>query len=212
MYAKKMIYSPLGDSLSKGFGASRLEKTFPYLVSEKIKQNIKYDLILKDGIRDAGRSLKSSALISVNKVIEEKPNIITIEYGTNDLNIKRKSEFSSPVKFYKQLNYLIETLYEHIGNDTIIILVTTWNRWNQKYKWIFSIVYDVVIKIVGKKHNISVADISCVWKNRNDTISVPSDIDMYGNVGDGFHPNDKAYSEIADIIYEKLKECIDVAQ
>jgi hypothetical protein len=41
---KKIIYSPMGDSITKGQGASSCENVFPVLLSKKIKDNYNIDL------------------------------------------------------------------------------------------------------------------------------------------------------------------------
>lgn len=150
-----------------------------------------------------GRGIKRIGL-RADEIISEEPNFITFAIGTNDYNTKNRLYYSNLIDFYKRLNNTIDTLKTAIGEELVILLMTTWNSQYKKHMWFLSYLYDFIIKKVGKKRNLPVADIMRVWKNRNDTYCVKRQVDYLGKFGDGFHPNVKAYLEIADIIFEQF--------
>lgn len=105
------------------------------------------------GIYKSGSTLWQFGLPNYNLINKQNPDLITIEYGTNDLQLGKRYE--TPYLFKYNLLLLLNKIQKE---NRKIILVTTWNRGAR------SAPYDKVIKEVGQNRNIPVADISSVWK------------------------------------------------
>lgn len=197
---EKLVYSPMGDSLALGQGASDESKRYTSLLSQMIESELGYDVQLNEGVVAAGRGLKDAGIPNLPKITKEKPDFVTIEFGTNDLDSNKHNTYSTPEEFKERLELVIDTL-----NSTIqpkIILVTTW-RSGEK-----SLAYDSVIEDVGKENEIPVVNIQPVWKNRTDTFVTKGFVDYLGVLGDGLHPNDKGYELIAERIFEQAYETL----
>lgn len=199
---EKLSYSPMGDSLTLGQGASEEGKRYTSLLSQMIERELGYDVQLNDGVVAAGRGLKDAGIPNLQKIIDEEPDFVTIEFGTNDLDSNKQNTFSTPEEFEERLQEVIDALNSELTESPKIILVTTW-RSGEK-----SLTYDKVIEGVGEKNNIPVVNIQSVWRNRSDTFVAEGYVDYLGVTGDGLHPNDKGYQLIAEKIFEKAYETL----
>ena len=191
----KLVYSPMGDSLAAGYYATEHHQRYAEVLSKLMEEKLGYDVQLKPGAVKGGTGLKDMAIPNLAKVVSEKPDLITIEFGTNDLKQQKKKAYSNPADFKKRLEYVIEYLNTHLSNKPKIILVTTWARKE-------SFTYDKIIEEVGKDKNLPVVNIQSVWQNRTDTRG-PKGVQTYKGVSDNWHPNNKGHQEIAKAIFEK---------
>ncbi|PGV53343.1 SGNH/GDSL hydrolase family protein [Bacillus sp. AFS037270] len=188
---KEIIYSPMGDSLTAGFAATKESKRYTAVLAQLIEEKLGYHVTQK-GVYKSGSTLWQYGLPNFDLINEQNPDLITIEYGTNDLQNDNRHETSYQFKYN-----LLQLLNKIQKEDRKIVLVTTWNRGTK------SAPYDRVIKEVGLRRNIPVADISSVWKNRTDTHGPKGRETPYGT-SDDFHPNDKGHKEIAEVIFKQV--------
>ncbi|PGV53340.1 SGNH/GDSL hydrolase family protein [Bacillus sp. AFS037270] len=188
---KELIYSPMGDSLTEGFAATKEGSRYTAVLAKLIEEKLGYHVIQK-GVYKSGSTLWQYGLPNFDKINEQNPDLITIEYGTNDLQHDNRHE--TPYQFKYNLLLLLNKIQK---DDRKIVLVTTWNRGEK------SAPYDQVIKEVGLKKKIPVADISSVWENRTDTQG-PRGLQTPYGVSDNFHPNNKGHKEIAEIIFKQV--------
>ena len=193
---KKLIYSPMGDSLSNGSFASTENTKFVAVLSQLIKEKMGYDVQLENGAVKPGSGLKDNGIPNSQKVIFKHPNLVTIEFGTNDSSKVMDNAYSSPEEFKVRLSNLIDSIKSNA--DTKIILVTTWKSGYP--------VYDDIIKSVGEEKNIPVADISPIW-HRNDTFGPEGRTTFIGK-SDNWHPNDLGHKLIAETIFDKAYEIL----
>lgn len=198
---EELVYFPMGDSLAVGAFATTEDKRYVSVLSQLIEEKMGYDVNINDSTVKAGTGLKDNGIPNLQKVISSKPDLITIEFGTNDMTKELSNAYSTPKEFKKNLSYVVETLQDKLDNNPKIILVTTW--YNTKN----SPTYDAIIKEVGKQYNVPVADIYSVWKNRTDTYG-PEGTETYQGMSDNWHPNDKGHQEIAGKIFEKAYESL----
>ncbi|PFN80580.1 GDSL family lipase [Bacillus sp. AFS076308] len=190
--SKELIYSPMGDSLTAGYTATKESNRYTAVLAQLIEEKLGYHFTQK-GLYKAGSTLWQFGLPNYDIINKQNPDLITIEYGTNDLQNDNRHE--TPYQFKYNLLLLLNKIQK---DDRKIILVTTWNRGGR------SATYDQVIKEVGLQRNIPVADISSVWQNRTDTHGPAGLETPYGD-SDDFHPNDKGHKEIAEIIFKQVK-------
>jgi acyl-CoA thioesterase-1 len=196
---KTLVYSPFGDSLGVGLYASSKNNRYVSVLSNLIHKKMGYDVKIMPGSTVSGSGLTDNGIPNIQKIISEKPDLVTIEFGTNDSDGSR-SKYLTPDQFKIKLETVVDELQKQKKSPKII-LVTTWNI-GQK-----SIAYDSVIETVGKEKNVHVADISSVWSNRIDTITPKGDSTPFG-ISDGFHPNDRGHKEIAEAIYKKAYDLL----
>lgn len=195
---EKLVYAPMGDSLAEGLYATKESKRYVSVLSKAISQKMGYNVVLTNGYAKQGTGLKDNGIPNADHVIANMPDLITVEFGTNDLNPKLKNAYSSPDEFKQRLTELIKRLKSE--TKAKIILVTTWNSGQ------LSAQYDSPIYSVAKTENIPVADISNVWSDQS-TFG-PKGYNSFLGIGDGWHPNDKGHREIAETIFKQAYDVL----
>lgn len=191
-----LIYSPMGDSLSEGFYATDEDSMFIQVLANKINEKMGYNVKVQNGAVQAGTGLRNNGIPNVESVLEEQPDLVTIEFGTNDLNEAHTKAYSTPEEFEDRLKSVIDTLQQDTEKIPEIVLVTTWNTAE------LSLEYDEIITKVGKEKNIQVANIQSVWKDRTNTTG-PEGEETFLGERDLFHPNDLGHEEIANAIFNE---------
>lgn len=197
---KQLKYIPLGDSLTAGYFATEESNAYVNVFCNMLKENMGFEVIKADNkiIRNNryGAVLQGTLTQeNLSYVNSQKPDLVTIEYGTNDSN---KENNVSPEVFKKQLNTLIDSISG--DNKPIIALLTTWNKYNEGNG------IDKVIKEVGQERHLPVVDLSDIWKNDNN--KGPAGVNTWVGISDKFHPNDQGMKEIADKLYESTDKLI----
>lgn len=199
---ENLIYSPIGDSLALGQGATAEAKKYTALLSKMIESKMGYDVHLAKGITAGGKGLKDAGIPNLQKVINEEPDLVTIEFGTNDLNPDKEETYLPPQEFQEKLQHVIDKLNSELPKPPKIILVTTWNSGGS------SITYDEIIERVGEVNNIPIANIQQSWQNRNDTFGPANYNDFMNIPSDNWHPNDHGYQLVAEMIFKEAFEVL----
>lgn len=190
-----LTYSPMGDSLTGGYYASTSETKFTSVFAGIIQDKMGFS-VTQDGIGNYGGKLEEG-LESVSAISEKNPDIVTIEYGTNDSDPNNGNVEIED--FEANLNEMIDGLTD--DDPPLIILVTTWNQGEK------AIPYDNVIKKVGEERNLPVVDISHIWA-RSDTKG-PAGVETEKGESDNWHPNDLGMELIAEAIFKVAAPYID---
>lgn len=188
-----LTYSPMGDSLTAGFYASTENKRFTSLFSNYLEKGLGYSVDLQGASGYGG--LSSDGVKAVEQVIEQKPDLVSIEYGTNDADPRRKIK---PGTLKKNLTKIVQRL-NSMNNSPKIFFVTTW-------KTDHSGEYDDAIKSVAKKYKLPVVDISEFYLE--DNTSGPKGKKVYKGTSDDFHPNNLGMRLIARQLYKKTNAYI----
>ena len=191
---QELVYSPMGDSIAEGYLVGDKEK-YVSLLTDLIEKNLGYDVKLEPIAVKSGTGIKDNGLPNVDKVIEENPDFVTIEFGTNDMN-ETLDAYSEPDEFENNLSKLISKLQES-NSKMKIMLVTTWKSGNE------SLQYDKIIEKVGEEKKVPVANIQSTWQRRSDTVTEKFKEVSNGIKSDGWHPNVLGHELIAGKIYNK---------
>ncbi|ALS01494.1 hypothetical protein ATZ33_08975 [Enterococcus silesiacus] len=192
----KITYSPMGDSISAGLIVQNEEQRFTNILANLIEDS--YDVqVEQKGVFKPGARASNLGISSIEDIKKQKPNIVTVEYGTNDLLDYKNEE--SLKQFEANLSYIISELQEQ---KIFIVLITTWNR-----DLNVSQLYDDVIFKIGSKYDIPVANIRGIWTTTKDTID-PKSSDNFlknKNIKNDMHPNEKGHEEIAKRIFQSIE-------
>lgn len=193
----KLIYAPMGDSLSAGWIVEKEEEKFTSVLADELSKE--FDIAIdQKGIFKAGEKASGLGISSIEEIKEQKPDLVTIEYGTNDILAHKDDQ--SLLQFEANISHIVTELQ---AERIFIVLVTTWNR-DQK----LSQRYDDVLFKVGAKYEVPVANIRGLWTTRTDTI----DPKKYPNILDkkeiekDMHPNTKGHEEIAQRIFQTIEQ------
>lgn len=186
-------YFALGDSLTEGYYATSYDNTFVQLIGNKLRDRMSFDVdIEQHGL--AGSKL-AWGLGEVSKINEAEPDLVTIEFGTNDADPKKNP--TDLELFESHLNELIDGITVDVDRNPAIVLVTTW-RMSE-----YGVPYDNIIKKVAKERNIPVAAVNAASM---DNLNVgPEGRDTYLGKSDIYHPNDRGMEQISEIIYEQVE-------
>lgn len=192
----KIKYSPMGDSISTGLIVQNEEQRFTNVLANLIEDTYNIQ-VEQTGLFKPGARASDLGISSIEDIKKQKPNLVTIEYGTNDL-LDYKDE-KSLKQFEANLSYIVTELQKQ---KIFIVLVTTWNRDQD-----MSQLYDDIIFQVGSKYDIPVANIRSLWTTRKDTID-PKSSDNFlknKNIKDDMHPNETGHKEIAKRIFQTIE-------
>ncbi|RYL95187.1 SGNH/GDSL hydrolase family protein [Sporolactobacillus sp. THM7-4] len=160
-----LIYSPMGDSLAFGYFSTSESRRYINVLGQLIHDKLGYNVKI-EGDKLSGATVWNNGIPDLNWVKNQQPDLVTIEYGTNDLDKNDTRHYVSPSKFKRGLEIMIDKL-RNSPKKPKIILLTTWNKWDP------SIPYDNAIKAVGKQKRVPVADLSTIWRNYQGVVSIP---------------------------------------
>ena len=189
--AKSITYVAIGDSLTAGVGVDEYQKSFPYLVAEKMSAKVSTMgtiVHLKDraypGFKT--RDVKGALL---DEAIKDNPDVITLLIGVNDIhgNISKKVFKANYQNILKRLTsetkakvYVIGLPY--LGTNTLLL---------PPYRTYFKLrtdEFNEVIKDITAEYGVTY-------------IELPSS-DSYS--ADSFHPSAEGYATWAETIYARI--------
>ncbi|KRM72428.1 hypothetical protein FC34_GL000132 [Lacticaseibacillus brantae DSM 23927] len=185
----------LGDSLAAGYYTTTEKNSYQYLVANQLK-NQGYQVSL-DGFWQAGATLQGFASPKINRVIAMVPDIITLEYGTNEQD-RTNPNYASPKQYQHQLTSVIATLQAKLPKAKILVL-TSWLAETAAD-------YTAVVKQVAKQQHVTVVNLTPIWQE-TDNISTPATRSFQGQ-GDNYHPNDAGNRAIAKAIMAQLNHLL----
>lgn len=175
-------YVALGDSLTAGVGVSDIKMSYPYLIAQKFSLDENVTII---NLSNAGDTSKNVLENQLPKVSSEKPNIITLLIGVNDIhNLVPLSEFEnnytqilSNLKNSKAKIFVFSIPY--LGSNKIVYF---------PYNFILDFrtkQFNSVIKKISTNLKIEYIDLYSLNKAKN----------FYSS--DQFHPGEEGYKEWA---------------
>lgn len=188
-----LVYSAIGDSLTAGYYSSTENKRFVNVLSSLLENKMGFSVkTFSNG--NYGGTL-SNGLKAINQINSQRPDLVTVEFGTNDLN----EQNNVPVNIFKnELNKMIDGITQNVNKTPKIVLVTTWNQGEKSQP------FDDAIYSVGKKRHILVANVSALW---HDSSNIgPAGKRTFQGKSDNFHPNDKGHAAIAQTIFDVVKD------
>lgn len=173
----------VGDSITRGTGASVLSNAYIYQTRKLLQANGKPCYLIDAGIG----GIRSDELLAKYKGNGGRcdPDIVTIMIGTNDV-----SQSVSTATYQTNLQNIINDVKNHKSvGQCQIVLMTLIFRTDTFYAQNPS--FNTVINTVASTNNIPVVDMSTV---------ISSSADMF----DAYHPNDSGHLKIANALYTAL--------
>ncbi len=184
----ELKYVALGDSLTAGVGVTNFQETYPYLFAEALPNSVTLINLANPGVTS-----KEVLQNQVNQALAEKPDLITILIGTNDIH-----NLVSPERFGENYSQIIGQL-NNTGAKIVLI--------NIPYLGAPSLVYfpynyllnfrinqfNQVIEQLAATNHLGFIDLY------SKTYSQFSSSDQF-YTKDLFHPNQKGYILIQQII------------
>ena len=193
-----MIYVSLGDSLTAGAGTENYSEAYPYLVAQQLGSNEK-KVILKNFSYPGA---KTSDLIKdlLVPAVAEKPDMITLLIGTNDVHGNIWDE-----EFRNNYEYILKKLTEetqakiyiisipYIGSDTLLLPP-----------------YNFYYKFKAKNFNRIIKELADNYKLKYIDLTTPT-AELLRQDGphysaDAFHPSASGYKIWAKIIYDNINQ------
>ncbi len=188
-----------GDSISAGGDASGLWKfapympAFPELVAAQLQQSYNTPITLKN--RAVGGWSIVNGNSDLDKLLEEKPHLIIVAYGMNDVGRR------NPGWFKEQTKTFIDRV-RAVAPETEMILVAPMlgnAEWVHTPRAMFAEYRDVLKELTGP--GIALADLTAVW---TELLKNKHDLDLIGNGLN--HPNDCGHRLYAQTILGLLVE------
>lgn len=192
--SKQIIrYAALGDSLTAGVGASKIENSFPYLLSEKIAGKNQVKLF------DLGQPGATSADLLQQQIIpltSFTPDLITLCIGTNDIHQgitadtfkTNYNQILDELLKYKQAKIILINI-PYLGSDSLVR-----PPWRSYYDSHIK-KYNQVITKIANDHQLTLVNLydkTKVYFKNNQSQVYSADL---------YHPNDAGYAYWTDIIY-----------
>ena len=186
-----------GDSISQGYNASGYTKTSPYmppygeLLVNALSRRYGSKITFKN-FAIAGRSAARWA-DDVSKIVPEKPDLVIIAYGMNDVGDRNPEAFKGWIA-----NLISETKKADTNVEFILVASMLGNP-----EWVttpidqFSLYRDALKSLTGQ--GIALADMTALW---SDILKHKKFIDITGNGVN--HPNDFGQRLYAEVILELL--------
>lgn len=184
---KKLTYVAMGDDIAAGHYTSTERAAYPYLVAAYLQKQLDFKVTMKS-VWESGATIGTSGLSNINTVVNNKPDIITIQYGNNE----QTSPGSTANLYQTNLNQTIKQLQAKLPKVRII-LITPWNQNSAFKKAVVS-----TSELTGTK----VVDISTIQTAKN-TIANRGTISWAGAVS-GNWPNNAGNAEIATAIEQTV--------
>ena len=191
---KTIKYVALGDSLAAGYYTSAETKSYQYLIANHLRQNLGFKVNL-DGFWQAGATISGNALPVITQAIAMQPDLVTIEYGTNEQD-QTNPHFATPTQFKTNLTQLITRIQAQLPQVKIFVL-TSWKAETANS-------YAKVAKTVSHTKHVTAVDISSVWQNPANTSTQQTK--SWRGHGDGYHPNDRGNQAIANLVNAKIDQ------
>lgn len=202
---KTLVYSPLGDSLSVGLMANSQNDRFTSQFTRQIAKETGKKVEEK-GTSMVGKTATNFGLPNVQTIIDQDPDIVTVEFGTNDA-ADVNNEQALP-KYKSSIKQILDQL--QTKTHAKIILMTSWSPSDGPYRE-NGLRFDKVIKAEGKARNLPVVDLAKIWQGDPSVAGTPASIteSVWNRPADKLHPNQKGHDKIAQALTRVLNQPID---
>lgn len=187
-------YAALGDSLTAGVGSNNYQNTFGYKLSEKLAS----DSVVSFRNEGYPAAKVRDLLPIISEVNKFDPEIVTILIGINDVFNR------TPIQEYRMdLNTIITSLKQN--NRTIYLITIPYLGTSKSVSFPFNILYDLqlnrynlVIRDVAQLHKLKLVDLYTLTHSQ-----LTTDPTLYSE--DLFHPSEKGYILISDLIFTEIQ-------
>lgn len=186
-----------GDSISTGADASALAKTPPFqpgfadLVAAQLHATYGSEITLKN--RAVGGWSVANGLQDLDKLLAEKPQLIVVAYGMNDVGRR------DPAWFGEQTKALVERIRDSDSEPEVILVSSMLGHaeWVHTPREMFAKYRDELKKLTGP--GVALADVTALWAL---LLEHKHDLDLTGNGLN--HPNDFGHRLYAQSILALL--------
>ncbi|MCD2256920.1 SGNH/GDSL hydrolase family protein [Lactobacillus sp. CC-MHH1034] len=190
----QLKYVAFGDSLTVGLFADTEPQDFAHQFANQLQKETGKTIQLTK-VAQVGKTVANLALPQVRSVIAQQPDVVTIEFGTNDA--VGGTDAATLDRFRADLTAVVEQLQQ--GTQAQLILMTTWSPANGPYV-ANDQAFDTQIKAVAATHHVPVVDMHQIW-GTDTSVTGPSgkripDFAQWGP-RDNFHPNQTGHDLIA---------------
>lgn len=202
---KTLVYSPLGDSLSVGLMANSQTDRFTSQFTRQIEKATGKKVEEK-GASMVGKTATNFGLPNVQTIIDQDPDIVTVEFGTNDA-ADVNNENALP-NYRSSIKQILDQLQAR--THAKIILMTSWSPSDGPYRE-NDLRFDKVIKAEGKNRNLPVVNLADIWQGDPSVAGTPASIteSVWDRPADKLHPNQKGHDKIAQALTKVLNQPID---
>lgn len=200
-----LTYSPLGDSLSVGLLADtktdRFTSQFARTLQKETGKTVK-----EAGASQIGKTATNFGLPVIQAIIDQDPDIVTVEFGTNDA-----ADVNNPQalpKYRSSIKQILDQLQSQ--THAKIILMTSWSPKDGPYVD-NALRFDKVILDEGKSRHLPVVNLADIWQNDSQVTGSTSQEsrNTWGGRHDNLHPNQLGHDKIAQalkkVINQKIK-------
>lgn len=191
-----VTYGAIGDSLTAGVGVNNYEKSYPYLVAKKIASTSTKVTHINYSYSGARTSNVIKDLLP--KVILDKPDVITLLIGTNDVfgNVSQAGFRENYEKIVTDLKSQTTAKINIIsipilGSDSLI-----WQPHNLYFR-AKVLKFNKTIKEIADKNDITYIDLTTPTTKYSSANSSYYSVDM-------LHPSALSYKYWSQIIYDHL--------
>ena len=194
--AQEIKYAALGDSLTAGIGTDSYEESYPYLLSKDLSKD--NSIILKDFSLLGARTEDVIDKGLLEGVVEDKPDIITLLIGVNDVR-----ENISEKEFKGNYTYIVNELVKNTNAKIYLInipFIGSNTLYLPPYNIYFknrTIEFNNIIKEIAKENNLTYIDIA------TPTEQIFKKDGLYYSV-DSLHPSKEGYKILEQIIYDNI--------
>ncbi len=200
---RTLIYAPFGDSLSVGLFADSTQSRFTTLFARRLA-SATGKRVHEQGLAVVGKTAANLGVPQVKTIVAQKPDIVTIEFGTNDAVGGHAP--AALATFKSQLTLIVTTLKRQTSAQ--LILMTTWSPTGGTYVSNDD-AFDAQIKAVGRSQKIPVVDLHSIWDNHPEVVGPAGkmlpDFAAWGP-RDDFHPNQMGHDRIAQALMRLIKQ------
>lgn len=200
---KTLVYSPLGDSLSVGLLSDNSKDKFTTQFTNAIAKETGKP-VKEEGTSSIGKTATNFGLPQVSTIIAQNPDIVTVEFGTNDAaDVNNQQALPN---YQNSIHEILDQLQSK--THAKIILMTTWSPNNGPYV-ANDLKFDQVIIKEGKDCHLPVVNLSKIWQGDSTvTGSSAQATQTWSGRHDNFHPNQKGHDEIAQALIKVLNQGI----
>ncbi len=202
---KQLVYSPLGDSISVGLMSNSVHDRFSSQFARTLAKETGKK-VTEEGAAETGKTATNFGLPNVQTIIDQKPDLVTVEFGTND-----GADVNNPQALPDYQNSIDQILTQlQSQTKAKIILITSWSAPDGPYAQNY-LRFDKALTALGKKHNVPVVNLESIWQRNPSFTGAPASITepVWGKPADKMHPNQKGHDAIAKALTKTINEPID---
>jgi lysophospholipase L1-like esterase len=202
---QKLTIGVSGDSITYGLNASGLvgaapfTPIYPELVAAQLRETFQTEISLIN--RAVGGWNINNGLSDLDKLIEQKPDLVIVAYGMNDVG------YRDPEKYKSGTAKLIERL-RAANPDIEVILVATMlgnDQWRHTPREMFPLYLEALKSIADPQGKpaagVALADLTSLW---TEMLKRKRDCDLTGNGVN--HPSDFGHRVYASAVLSLLVE------